>query len=118
MNKDSTIVTDFTVNKAALNAMGFHTVLQATSDVRYSNHNIMEYLRRIVPRMFQVKPFSQSTVHNHPLSVVFHLLTSVVEHTFPPQPTNNSTIFRRIGLARSVGATSISGFHQHHRPHG
>lgn len=42
------------MNKAALNSMGFHTVYQVTSDVKYSNQNVMEYLRRIVPRMFQV----------------------------------------------------------------
>ncbi|XP_034243271.1 uncharacterized protein LOC117646447 isoform X2 [Thrips palmi] len=56
---DSTIVTDFTVDKGTLLSMGFNQVLQTTipdpptSSSKLSNQNIMEYLRRIVPRMFQ-----------------------------------------------------------------
>lgn len=41
--------------------MGFHSVYQVSitdPPSKYSNQNVMEYLRRIVPRMFQVE-FSQ-----------------------------------------------------------
>ncbi|XP_066251450.1 uncharacterized protein row isoform X3 [Euwallacea similis] len=54
VHSDSTIVTDLTVDKATLMQMGFANVIQTTSvDVNNSNRTIMEYLRRIVPRMFQ-----------------------------------------------------------------
>ena len=54
----SVILTDLTVDKGTLLAMGFKNVYQASahsdaSNARNSNANIMEYLRRIVPRMFQ-----------------------------------------------------------------
>ncbi|CAH0557209.1 unnamed protein product [Brassicogethes aeneus] len=50
----STIVTDMTVDKVTLNNMGFHNIIQNTSsDSSVNNRAIMEYLRRIVPRMFQ-----------------------------------------------------------------
>ncbi|XP_045469965.1 uncharacterized protein LOC123677474 isoform X2 [Harmonia axyridis] len=50
----STIVTDLTVDKATLHHMGFTNVIQTTSnDYSQSNRTIMEFLRRIVPRMFQ-----------------------------------------------------------------
>lgn len=50
----SIIVTDLTVDKATLHQMGFLHVQQTTStDYANSNRTIMEYLRRIVPRMFQ-----------------------------------------------------------------
>ncbi|XP_060518575.1 uncharacterized protein LOC132697252 [Cylas formicarius] len=50
----STIITDLTVDKATLHQMGFTHVAQTTSgDTTNSNRTIMEYLRRIVPRMFQ-----------------------------------------------------------------
>ncbi|KAF2881666.1 hypothetical protein ILUMI_24523 [Ignelater luminosus] len=54
VHPDSIIVTDLTVDKSTLHGMGFAHVLQSTSnDHNASNHTIMEYLRRIVPRMFQ-----------------------------------------------------------------
>ncbi|XP_048485073.1 uncharacterized protein LOC105389402 isoform X2 [Plutella xylostella] len=53
----STILTDLTVDKGTLISMGFKTVHQSSSQSehpsKHSNANIMEYLRRIVPRMFQ-----------------------------------------------------------------
>lgn len=50
----SIIVTDLTVDKATLHQLGFSAVVQSTSvDANNSNRTIMEYLRRIVPRMFQ-----------------------------------------------------------------
>uniref|UniRef100_A0A182JB15 Uncharacterized protein n=1 Tax=Anopheles atroparvus TaxID=41427 RepID=A0A182JB15_ANOAO len=56
VHKDSIILTDLTVDKGTLNTMGYHTVQQvspAEANIRNSNANIMDYLRRIVPRMFQ-----------------------------------------------------------------
>ncbi|KAK9704340.1 hypothetical protein QE152_g28381 [Popillia japonica] len=53
VHPDSTIVTDLTVDKVTLHAMGFKYVMQTTSSDGINNHTIMEYLRRIVPRMFQ-----------------------------------------------------------------
>lgn len=56
VNKDSTILTDLTVDKGTLNSMGYKSVTQvspADANTRNSNANIMDYLRRIVPRMFQ-----------------------------------------------------------------
>lgn len=57
VHKESEILTDFTVDKGTLHCMGFHTVYQVSitdPPSKYSNQNVMEYLRRIVPRMFQV----------------------------------------------------------------
>ncbi|XP_052758574.1 uncharacterized protein LOC113516907 [Galleria mellonella] len=57
VNPASVILTDLTVDKGTLVNMGFKNVHQASSHSdqpsRNSNANIMEYLRRIVPRMFQ-----------------------------------------------------------------
>lgn len=60
VHKDSIILTDFTVDKSTLHNMGFSSVYQVsiseapTPQNKYSNQNVMDYLRRIVPRMFQV----------------------------------------------------------------
>ncbi|XP_035919690.1 uncharacterized protein LOC118517556 [Anopheles stephensi] len=56
VHKDSIILTDLTVDKGTLNAMGYKTVIQVPSSEqtpKNSNANVMDYLRRIVPRMFQ-----------------------------------------------------------------
>ncbi|KAL4712994.1 hypothetical protein ACJJTC_012064 [Scirpophaga incertulas] len=57
VHPSSTILTDLTVDKGTLVSMGFKNVHQSSSHTdqpsRNSNANIMEYLRRIVPRMFQ-----------------------------------------------------------------
>ncbi|XP_062559307.1 uncharacterized protein LOC134224091 [Armigeres subalbatus] len=56
VHKDSIILTDLTVDKGTLNNMGYKIVQQVSpSDAnnKNSNANIMDYLRRIVPRMFQ-----------------------------------------------------------------
>lgn len=54
VHPDSIIITDLTVDKATLHSMGFKNVQQSTSNnANGSNQTIMEYLRRIVPRMFQ-----------------------------------------------------------------
>lgn len=51
-------MTDFTVDKSTLHDMGYRNVIQAAFSEQnsrnlMSNYYIMEYLRRIVPRMFQ-----------------------------------------------------------------
>ncbi|KAI8428296.1 hypothetical protein MSG28_002502 [Choristoneura fumiferana] len=57
VHPSSVILTDLTVDKGTLVSMGFKNVHQSSSHTetpaRNSNANIMEYLRRIVPRMFQ-----------------------------------------------------------------
>ncbi|XP_008554785.1 uncharacterized protein LOC103576373 isoform X1 [Microplitis demolitor] len=58
VHKESKILTDFTVDKSTLQEMGFSQVYQTSfSDQNprntRSNYQIMEYLRKIVPRMFQ-----------------------------------------------------------------
>lgn len=54
VNKDSIVLTDLTVDKGTLLLMGFKHVNQAAgTDGKYPNANIMEYLRTVVPRMFQ-----------------------------------------------------------------
>lgn len=54
VHRESTIVTDLTVDKGTLNSMGFLNVQQSTSNEQnQGNHMVMDYLRRIVPRMFQ-----------------------------------------------------------------
>ncbi|XP_038206753.1 uncharacterized protein LOC119828582, partial [Zerene cesonia] len=57
VHPSSVILTDLTVDKSTLVSMGFKNVLQSSSHAdqpqKHTNANIMEYLRRIVPRMFQ-----------------------------------------------------------------
>ncbi|KAJ8950091.1 hypothetical protein NQ318_017816 [Aromia moschata] len=53
VHPQSILVADLTVDKQTLHNMGFSHVLQSTSSEYGSNRQIMEYLRRIVPRMFQ-----------------------------------------------------------------
>ncbi|KAJ8911534.1 hypothetical protein NQ315_005904 [Exocentrus adspersus] len=53
VHPQSVLVADLTVDRQTLLNMGFTNVLQSTSNEFGSNRQIMEYLRRIVPRMFQ-----------------------------------------------------------------
>ena len=57
VQKDSTILTDLTVDKNVLHSMGFKNIVQVSPQDQArapnSNAQIMDYLRRIVPRMFQ-----------------------------------------------------------------
>lgn len=61
VHKDSIILTDMTVDKGTLHQMGYSKVYQVTANnensrmKEYTNSDIMDYLRKIVPRMFQVK---------------------------------------------------------------
>jgi pogo transposable element with ZNF domain len=57
VSRESTILTDLTVDKNVLHQMGFKNIVQVSPQDQArpnnSNSNIMDYLRRIVPRMFQ-----------------------------------------------------------------
>lgn len=57
VSRESTILTDLTVDKNVLHQMGFKNIVQVSPQdqarATNSNSNIMDYLRRIVPRMFQ-----------------------------------------------------------------
>lgn len=58
VHPDSKIMTDYTVDKSTLFDMGYNHVVQSafadqSSRNVSSNYHIMEYLRKIVPRMFQ-----------------------------------------------------------------
>lgn len=54
VHKHSIITTDLTVDKSTLTSMGYKFVNQSTTpDGKYHNSNIMDYLRTVVPRMFQ-----------------------------------------------------------------
>ncbi|XP_070515925.1 uncharacterized protein Row isoform X3 [Cardiocondyla obscurior] len=58
VHTDSKIITDFTVDKSTLHDMGYnHVVQSAFSELNstniINNYHIMDYLRKIVPRMFQ-----------------------------------------------------------------
>ena len=57
--KDSKILTDYSVDKERLNVMGYTNIIQCNVSVQNrrttdSNGNIMDYLKKIVPKMFQV----------------------------------------------------------------
>ncbi|XP_074038344.1 relative of woc isoform X2 [Leptinotarsa decemlineata] len=53
VHPQSMLVADLTVDKQTLIGMGFTNVVQSSANEFGSNKQIMEYLRRIVPRMFQ-----------------------------------------------------------------
>ncbi|XP_067626384.1 uncharacterized protein row isoform X2 [Eurosta solidaginis] len=56
VHKDSVICIDLTVDKMTLYSMGFKNIIQAAatdSNAKHTNSAVMDYLRRIVPRMFQ-----------------------------------------------------------------
>lgn len=54
VHPESYIISDLTVDKSTLLSMGFMFVHQTTAtDPACSNNTVMEYLRKVVPRMFQ-----------------------------------------------------------------
>lgn len=54
VTKNSTIATDLVVGKETLALMGYKFIdLSTTADGKYTNSNIMNYLRTAVPRMFE-----------------------------------------------------------------
>lgn len=69
VHKDSIIITDFTIDKGTLYNMGFNSVHQVsvienTPQVnKYSNQEVMDYLRTVVPKIFQ----STLSVLNRPI---------------------------------------------------
>lgn len=57
--KDSKILTDYSIDKDRLNSMGYTDILQCNMSVQNrrttdSNGNVMDYLKKIVPKMFRV----------------------------------------------------------------
>lgn len=54
VNKSSTIATDLVIRKDLLISMGYKFTEQSTTpDGKYTNSNIMDYLRTVVPHMFR-----------------------------------------------------------------
>jgi len=58
VSPQSIILTDYTVDRGALEGLGFYNVVQKTlntaaADDRLNNRTIMEYLRKTVPKVFQ-----------------------------------------------------------------
>lgn len=56
VHKDSIIAIDLTVDKMTLYQLGFKNIVQAAANdttAKHTNTAVMDYLRRIVPRMFQ-----------------------------------------------------------------
>ncbi|XP_039278368.1 uncharacterized protein LOC111062200 isoform X1 [Nilaparvata lugens] len=59
VHKNSIIYTDFTIDKSTLQSMGFKNIIQSSNIdpnkkvLKDSNINIMEYLKKAVPKMFQ-----------------------------------------------------------------
>lgn len=54
--KESNLTIDLTIDKGVLVGMGFKNIIQipaADKTAKHSNAHVMDYLRRIVPRMFQ-----------------------------------------------------------------
>ena len=57
--KDSKILTDYSVDKERLNVMGYSHIVQCNLSVQNrrttdSNGNVMDYLKKTVPKMFRV----------------------------------------------------------------
>jgi len=58
VNKESKIFTDFSVDRDTLTQLGFHNVVQcslqsAPSNNPNTNSQVMDYLKKVVPKMFQ-----------------------------------------------------------------
>jgi len=57
VNKESKIFTDFSVDRDTLTQLGFHNVvqcsLQSSSNNPNTNSQVMDYLKKVVPKMFQ-----------------------------------------------------------------
>lgn len=63
VDKESVIVTDYTVDRATCLLMGFNYIVQNSHGIpstpeQPTNQAIMEYLRKVIPKMFQVSLFS------------------------------------------------------------
>ena len=69
VNTKAIILTDFTVERTALEELGFRNVVQknlntTSAEDRLSNRNVMSYLRKTVPKVFQntLSVLSTSTI--------------------------------------------------------
>ena len=57
--KGSKILTDYSIDKDRLRTMGYSVIVQCNASAQNrrttdSNGNVMDYLKKIVPKMFQV----------------------------------------------------------------
>ncbi|KAH8275616.1 hypothetical protein KR026_011754 [Drosophila bipectinata] len=111
VHKDSTICIDLTVDKITLFSMGFKNIVQAAATDNTAKHNnsaVMEYLRRIVPRMFQntlsllsrqmIQQFLDELVWResfgtYALQAFNNIITHIAEQT---RVTTNETITQRL----------------------
>ena len=53
IDHDSKIITDFSIDKEHLSRLGYNNVQQGSYT---TNDMVMEYLKKVVPKMFQVLP--------------------------------------------------------------
>ncbi|XP_055372564.1 uncharacterized protein LOC129606325 [Condylostylus longicornis] len=56
VQKDSILAIDLTIDKTILQGMGFKNLIQAAASdptAKHTNSGVMDYLRKVVPRMFQ-----------------------------------------------------------------
>lgn len=53
--KASKIVTDNSVDREKLKVMGYTNVVQTVKKNEFTNSRVMDYLKKVVPKMFQVK---------------------------------------------------------------
>lgn len=54
VHKSSEVVIDCTVDKGTLISYGYSRVMQVSGDQNASGYKIMDYLKVVIPRMFQV----------------------------------------------------------------
>ncbi len=59
VRRDSRVITDFSIDRESLSKLGYTMVIQNSATARdksaKTNSTIMEYLKKVVPRMFQVR---------------------------------------------------------------
>lgn len=129
VHKDSIILTDLTVDKGTLNNMGYKSVQQVSpSDAnnKNSNANIMDYLRRIVPRMFQntlsllsrqiIQQFLnelvwRETYGNSPGQTFDNIVAHISEQTKIETKDNLVTRLNKVGL---LGKREVVGLLVHY----
>lgn len=128
VHKDSTICIDLTVDKITLFSMGFKNIVQAAATDNTAKHNnsaVMEYLRRIVPRMFQntlsllsrqmIQQFLDELVWResfgtYALQAFNNIIIHIAEQT---RVTTNETITQRLYQVRKSFQKSICPITQH-----
>eukprot|EP00095_Tigriopus_kingsejongensis_P004720 maker-scaffold931_size79642-snap-gene-0.11 protein:Tk04720 transcript:maker-scaffold931_size79642-snap-gene-0.11-mRNA-1 annotation:"pogo transposable element with znf domain" len=108
----SHIITDFSIDKERLRAMGFHKVTQnsaGTSRKSENNVQVMEYLKKVVPKMFQNTLSSLSTntiqqfldeltfresVGHYPLLCFNNIIAKIADQTNAARSHNTALITR------------------------